>query len=101
MYLLGLIRAAWLIPLFLVAPASVSAQRQPKTGAVAPDFTLKTLAGSRTSLSAYSGRPVLLNFWATWCAPCRGEMPAIVAAYRAHRAEGLEVLAVNSPIRRE
>lgn len=46
-------------------------------GQQAPDFTLKTLSGERTSLSDVKGKKVLLNFWATWCKPCRQEMPAM------------------------
>jgi len=64
-------------------------------GSPAPDFTLKTLAGGTANLSDYTGRPVFLNFWASWCTPCRGEMPDIVAAYNAHHGAGLEVLAIN------
>jgi len=64
-------------------------------GAVAPDFSLKTLAGDTVSLSHLRGRPVFLNFWATWCKPCRGEMTDIIAAYDAHHTAGLEVVAIN------
>jgi len=62
----------------------------------APEFTLKTLAGGQVSLSDYRGRPVLINFWASWCVPCRTEMPDIIAAYKAHRESGLEVLAIDN-----
>src|SRR6185503_6629876 len=52
------------------APAAV-------VGAPAPDFTLKNLSGESVTLSALRGQVVLINFWATWCIPCRDEMPAI------------------------
>jgi peroxiredoxin len=64
-------------------------------GQPAPDFTLPTLEGDAVSLSDYRGRPVLMNFWATWCVPCRQEMPELVRAYNAHQDEGFVVLAVD------
>jgi len=64
-------------------------------GDIAPAFTLKTLDGSPASLSDYAGHPVLINFWASWCKPCRGEMPLIIAAYREHQLAGLAVLAID------
>jgi peroxiredoxin len=67
-----------------------------RLGQAMPDFTLASLAGQPVKLSDYAGRPVLLNAWATWCPPCRAEMPALQAFYEAHRAEGLELLAVNA-----
>ena len=67
----------------------------PLEGQPAPDFTLKTLDGSTVTLSKLQGQPVLINFWASWCTPCRAEMPEIVQAYEAHKADGLIVLAIN------
>ena len=64
-------------------------------GSTAPDFTLKTLAGDTATLSHFQGRPVFLNFWATWCKPCRSEMEQIASAYRAHVDEGLQVFAID------
>ncbi len=60
-----------------------------------PSLALVDLDGRAWSLGSLAGRVVLLNFWATWCEPCRLEMPSLEAAARAHRDAGLVVLAVN------
>lgn len=65
------------------------------TGQEAPDFTGPTTAGDMLTLRTYRGRPVVLNFWATWCAPCRQELPVLQAVYEAHREKGLIVLTIN------
>lgn len=62
----------------------------------AADFTLPDTAGRAQRLSDYRGRVVLVNFWATWCAPCREEMPAMDRLYRALAHHGLEILAVHA-----
>ena len=59
------------------------------------DFQLRLLDGETASLSDYEGNLVFLNFWATWCPPCREEMPSMQILYDELRAEGLEILAVN------
>jgi peroxiredoxin len=69
--------------------------KPPQVSGPAPDFETETPAGEKISLSAYRGKPVLLTFWATWCEPCKKEMPEIQAADEAHKKDGLVVLAVN------
>ena len=66
-----------------------------KKDALAPDFLLQTLDGGDFRLSDYRGRPLVLNFWATWCAPCRKEIPQFVDAYDRFRDGGLVVVGVN------
>ncbi|MFQ5595195.1 MAG: peroxiredoxin family protein [Anaerolineae bacterium] len=67
-----------------------------KAGMEAPDFTLtEVTTGESVSLSQLRGRPVLINFWATWCGPCRLEMPHLQAAYEQYRDKGFTVLAVD------
>jgi len=65
------------------------------TDLLAPDFTLKTLDGSEITLSDLRGQPVLINFWASWCGPCRLEMPELIRAYEQYQADGFTILAVN------
>jgi peroxiredoxin len=64
-------------------------------GSQAPDFQLSLLEGGEMSLGDHTGEVVLLNFWATWCPPCRVEMPALQEAYDELGAQGFTVLAVN------
>jgi peroxiredoxin len=66
-----------------------------KEGALAPDFLLQTLDGAELRFSDLRGKAVVLNLWATWCEPCRKEMPQFVAAYERYRQDGLEIVAVN------
>ena len=64
-------------------------------GQSAPDFVAYDPDGVSIALHDYRGRPVIINFWATWCAPCRQEMRALQTVYDAHKAAGLAVLAVS------
>lgn len=66
-----------------------------EAGQTAPGFTLQTLDGESVSLSDFEGKPVLLNFWATWCAPCRLEMPELDATAKDYADTGLVVLGIN------
>jgi peroxiredoxin len=69
----------------------------PKVGQLIPDFELPTLEEDRTvRLSNLRGSPVVINFWATWCAPCKQEMPLLVEQYNWNRGKGLRVLAIDT-----
>ena len=79
----------------LQSRSGVSSAPVPAVGVSAPDFTLKTLDGSQVSLSQFRGQPVLINFWASWCPPCRQEMPELVRAYEYHKADGFVILGID------
>jgi cytochrome c biogenesis protein CcmG/thiol:disulfide interchange protein DsbE len=64
-------------------------------GVKAREFSLQTLDGDQVSLRDYDGSVVLVNFWATWCEPCRNEIPDLESAYQEHRDEGFVVLGVD------
>ena len=85
-------RSLLLVAASVFAAAPLHAQ---SSGDRAPAFSLKTLEGDTADLSEYRGRPILINFWASWCKPCRAEMPLIIAVYRAHQPESLAVLAID------
>lgn len=67
----------------------------PQVGKLAPNFLLEALDGGEIRLSDLRGQAVVLNFWATWCRPCRREMPQFVAAYDRYRDQGLIIVAVD------
>jgi cytochrome c biogenesis protein CcmG/thiol:disulfide interchange protein DsbE len=68
----------------------------PREGFLAPDFTLELIGGGEVTLSDERGKVVIVNLWASWCPPCKAEMPAIEEVYLANQDRGLEVLAVNT-----
>lgn len=78
-----------------VAEAGGALEPAPIAGHPAPDFELKTLAGDTLRLSDFKGQPVLVNFWATWCGPCRAEFPDFQEAH-VDNADNLVIIGVNS-----
>ncbi len=64
-------------------------------GETPPDFVLKDLKGEEVSLKRFRGKIVLLNFWATWCPPCRKEIPSMIKLYKRYNDKGLEIIGVN------
>jgi thiol-disulfide isomerase/thioredoxin len=89
--------AAVLVALLLivvVAPAADSATTQ-LIGQPAPDFALRSLGNENLRLSEHQGEVVVINFWATWCGPCRQEMPLLDELYGKYRRAGLVLLSVN------
>jgi thiol-disulfide isomerase/thioredoxin len=96
-----MLRFSLVVLLCLCLPACTSPPPQtpsagpPAVGQVAPDFTLSDLNGNTYTLSALRGKVVIVNFWATWCPPCRAEMPSMEQLHRELGDEGLVLLAVN------
>ncbi len=72
-------------------PTSTASSSAP----AAPDFSVPALDGSKLSLSDFRGKYVLLNFWASWCPPCKAEMPELHAYYRSYQDKGFTLLAIN------
>lgn len=79
---------------FLVVPRE-GAGASLAVGDSAPAFDLVSLTGERIRLSDLQGKPVVLNFWATWCDPCRAEMPDFQSVYQQYRDQGLQLYAIN------
>ncbi len=79
----------------LAAGASLSSGPSPREGFRAPDFTLDALVGEKVTLSDLRGKIVVVNFWATWCLPCRVETPALQKSFEQYNDPGVVILGVN------
>lgn len=93
--LLLIASASWIILSANPTNAATGNTSAPQAGFSAPDFTLKTPTGETYTLSELRGQAVLVNLWATWCPPCRAEMPAIEKMYQEYKDQGFIVLAIN------
>ena len=92
-YTLG--RAARLVLAAALAAVAGAAVPAVAPAAPAPDFTLRTMGGPNLRLAEQRGQVVLVNFWATWCGPCRQEMPHLNRLYEKYKASGFVLLGVN------
>jgi peroxiredoxin len=79
----------------VLAAAAMAAPAALTPATVAPDFALRSLDGPNLRLQEQRGRVVMVNFWATWCGPCRIEMPHLVRLYDKYRGSGFQLLGVN------
>lgn len=95
LYVLLLIAGASWTVLSMDAGAKANETAAPQAGFPAPDFRLQTPSGETYTLSELKGKAVLVNLWATWCPPCRAEMPAIQNIYDEYKEQGFIVLAIN------
>ena len=97
--------ALWLVMLGVIGtrmwPQVAAAFGVASQSAQAPDFTLTTLGGDVVSRESLRGKVVLVNFWATWCPPCRVEMPGFQRVYDARKARGFTILGISADARRD
>lgn len=86
------------IPFVIVFSLCAKAEKDTESNInfpLAPEFTLTDLAGSEISLSDYKGKVIFLNFWATWCPPCRTEIPGFVEIYEKYKDKGMQILGIS------
>jgi peroxiredoxin len=96
-FLIPVLMLGWIF-LTRVPPSSLppSSLEAPKEGFLAPGFNLNSLSNDEYQISSYSGKPIILNFWASWCPPCRAEMPDFQQAWEEYQETDLQIIAVNA-----
>ncbi len=91
-----IVLALWLAAGLLLAGCTAGGSQGLRIGGRAPDFRLSDLDGQSVALSGFLGEPVLVNFWATWCPPCRIEMPHLQAVFEEWSSDDLVLLSINT-----
>jgi thiol-disulfide isomerase/thioredoxin len=91
-----LISAGWIWTSRVQPVSEISSLSAPQVGFLAPKLSLPSLTGSQLALEDFRGSPTILNFWASWCPPCRTEMPAFQQIYQEYEAHNLVIVAVNT-----
>jgi cytochrome c biogenesis protein CcmG, thiol:disulfide interchange protein DsbE len=95
------IQCAVVVGLLLFGSAESPASAEADVGQPAPALVLKEMGGSTFDLAALHGEVVVINFWATWCAPCRKELPALDAFYKQYHAKGVDLIGVSADRRHD
>jgi cytochrome c biogenesis protein CcmG, thiol:disulfide interchange protein DsbE len=90
-----LARVATIVAIVWLASASDPARADPEIGEAAPALVVNALDGTIFDLAKLRGKVVLVNYWATWCAPCRKEMPKLDAFFKRYHAQGLEIIGIS------
>ena len=85
----------WILISFFLFIVIVGCQKEVEAGPTAPDFSLKDLSGQTVTLEQYRGKVVLLDFWATWCPPCRMTIPLLIKLQEKYRDDGLVILGIS------